>query len=74
MQEGFRFYALKTEAEQRTVLMSPWAASVLREQRTRSGGVGLVFLSTAGTRPNEANVRQRASGRLNEAQAPYREL
>jgi hypothetical protein len=43
VQEGFRFYALKTEAEQRTVLMSPWAASVLREQRTRSGGVGLVF-------------------------------
>jgi integrase len=41
--KGFHFYAPKTEAGRRTVPISAWLASVLREQRARSGGVGLVF-------------------------------
>jgi integrase len=57
--KGFRFYAPKTEAGRRTVPISAWLASVLREQRARSGGVGLVFPSTAGTPLNKANVRKR---------------
>ena len=38
--KGFRFYAPKTEAGRRTVPISAWLASVLREHRGRSGCAG----------------------------------
>ena len=73
--KGFRFYAPKTEAGRRTVPISPWLTSVLREHRTRSGGVGLVFPSTAGTPLNKANVRQRVwMPLLKRAEVRYRDL
>ena len=73
--KAFRLYAPKTEAGRRTVPISPWLASVLREHRTRSGGVGLVFPSTAGTPLNKANVRQRVwMPLLKRAEIPYRDL
>jgi integrase len=56
--KGFRFYTPKTEAGRRTVPISAWLAAVLREHRATSGGVGLVFPSTAGTPLNKANVRK----------------
>jgi integrase len=57
--KGFRFYAPKTKAGRRTVPISAWLASVLREHRAISGAAGLVFPSTAGTPLNKANVRKR---------------
>jgi integrase len=73
--KGFRFYAPKTEAGRRTVPISAWLASVLREHRARSGGVGLVFPSTAGTALNKANVRKRMwMPLLKRAQVPYRDM
>ena len=57
--KGFRFYPPKTAAGRRTVLISAWLADVLRAHRARSGGVGLVFSSQAGTPLNKANVRKR---------------
>jgi integrase len=72
--KGFRFYAPKTEAGRRTVPISTWLASVLREHRAHSGGVGLVFPSTAGTALNRANVRKRVwMPLLKRAQVPYRD-
>ena len=73
--KGFRFYAPKTEAGRRTVPISAWLASVLREHRARSGGVGLVFPSTAGTPLNKANVRKRVwMPLLKRAQVRYRDM
>jgi integrase len=73
--KGFRFYVPKTEAGRRTVPISAWLASVLREHRARSGGVGLVFPSTASTPLNKANVRKRVwMPLLKRAQVPYRDM
>jgi integrase len=73
--KGFRFYAPKTEAGRRTVPISAWLASVLREHRARSAGVGLVFPSTASTPLNKANVRKRVwMPLLKRAQVPYRDM
>jgi integrase len=73
--KGFRFYPPKTEAGRRTVPISAWLASVLREHRARSGGVGLVFPSTAGTPLNKANLRKRVwMPLLERAQVRYRDM
>jgi hypothetical protein len=65
----------RTEAGRRTVPISAWLASVLREHRARSGGVGLVFPSTAGTPLNKANVRKRVwMPLLERAQIRYRDM
>jgi integrase len=40
--KGFRFYAPKTEAGRRTVRISAWLASVLREHRASSGSAAAV--------------------------------
>jgi integrase len=73
--KGFRFYAPKTEAGRRTVPVSAWLADVLREHRTRSGGMGLVFPSTAATPLNKANVRKRVwMPLLARAEVPYRDM
>jgi integrase len=73
--KGFRFYPPKTEAGRRTVPISAWLVSVLREHRARSGGVGLVFPSTAGTPLNKANVRKRVwMPLLERAQIRYRDM
>jgi integrase len=57
--KGFRFYPPKTQAGRRTVPISRWLASILREHRDNSNGIGLVFPSSAGTPLNKANVRKR---------------
>jgi len=73
--KGFRFYPPKTAAGKRTVPISAWLADVLREHRARSGGVGLVFPSEAGTPLNKANVRKRMwIPLLKRAKVPYRDL
>jgi len=73
--KGFRFYPPKTAAGKRTVPISAWLADVLREHRARSGGVGLVFPSEAGTPLNKANVRKRVwIPLLERAKVPYRDL
>jgi hypothetical protein len=57
------------------VPISAWLADVLREHRARSGGVGLVFPSTAGTPLNKANLRKRVwIPLLKRAKVPYRDL
>jgi integrase len=72
---GFRFYTPKTEAGRRTVPISAWLAAVLRKHRANSGGVGLVFPSTAGTPLNKANVRKRLwMPLLQRAQVRYRDI
>jgi integrase len=73
--KGYRFYAPKTEAGRRTVPISPWLASVLREHRARSGGMGLVFPSTGGTPLNNSNVRKRMwMPLLERAEIRYRDI
>jgi integrase len=73
--KGFRFYAPKTEAGRRTVPISAWLASVLREHRASVGGVGLVFPSAAGTPLNKANVRKRVwMPLLKRAEVRYRDI
>jgi integrase len=73
--KGYRFYAPKTEAGRRTVPISAWLASVLREHRARSGGVGLVFPSKAGTPLNKTNVRKRVwMPLLKRAEIRYRDM
>ena len=73
--KGFRYYAPKTKAGRRTVPISEWLASVLREHRATSGGVGLVFPSTTGTPLNKANVRKRVwMPLLERAQVRYRDM
>jgi integrase len=57
------------------VPISAWLADVLRAHRTRSGGVGLVFPSQAGTPLNKANVRKRVwIPLLTRAKVRYRDL
>jgi integrase len=73
--KGFRFYPPKTEAGRRTVPVSAWLASILREHRAGSGDVGLVFPSAAGTPLNKANVRKRVwIPLLNRAHVRYRDM
>jgi integrase len=73
--KGFRYYPPKTKAGRRTVPISEWLASVLREHRAASGGVGLVFPSTTGTPLNKANVRKRVwMPLLERAQVRYRDM
>ncbi len=73
--KGFRFYAPKTRAGRRTVPLSSWLASVLREHRAHSDGTGLVFASSAGTPLNKANVRKRVwIPLLDRAEIPYRDM
>jgi integrase len=73
--KGFRFHAPKTEAGRRTIPISAWLASVLREHRDRTGGTGLVFPSATGTPLNKANVRKRLwMPLLKRAKAPYRDM
>lgn len=67
--------APKTEAGRRTVPISAWLASILREHRTNSGGVGLVFPSTVGTPLSKTNVRKRVwKPLLERAQVRYRDM
>jgi integrase len=69
------FYAPKTEAGRRTVPISAWLATVLREHRVNSGGTGLVFPSSAGTPLNKANVRKRVwMPLLARAEVRYRDM
>jgi integrase len=73
--KGFHFYGPKTEAGRRTVPISAWLASILREHRARSGGAGLVFPSTVGTALNKANVRKRVwMPLLERARVRYRDM
>jgi len=73
--KSFRFYPPKTAASRRTVPISAWLADLLREHRARTGGVGLVFPSEAGTPLNKANVRKRVwIPLLKRAKVPYRDL
>ncbi len=73
--KSFRFYPPKTAAGKRTVPISAWLAGVLREHRARTGGIGLVFPSEAGTPLNKANVRKRVwIPLLTRAKVPYRDL
>src|SRR5690242_15991731 len=59
----------------RPLAISAWLVSVLREYRANSGGVGLVFPSTAGTPLNTANVRSRMwMPLLERAQVRYRDM
>jgi integrase len=73
--KGFRFYAPKTRAGRRTVPISAWLASVLREHRASSSGERLVFPSSAGTPLNKANVRKRVwMPLLKRAEVRYRDM
>jgi integrase len=73
--KGFRFYAPKTQAGRRTVPISGWLASILREHRASLGGVGLVFPSSVGTALNKANVRKRVwMPLLERAEIRYRDM
>jgi integrase len=73
--KGFRYYTPKTKAGRRTVPISAWLASVLREHRAASAGAGLVFPSTVGTPLNTANVRMRVwMPLLERAQVRYRDM
>jgi integrase len=73
--KGFRFYAPKTQAGRRTVPLSGWLASILREHRASSDSVGLVFPSSASTPLNKANVRKRVwMPLLERAKIPYRDM
>jgi integrase len=73
--KGFRFYAPKTRAGQRTIPISAWLASILHEHRADSSGEGLIFPSSAGTPLNKANVRKRIwIPLLERAEVHYRDM
>jgi integrase len=73
--KGRRFYPPKTRAGRRTVPLSGWLGSILREHRAHSNCSGLVFPSSAGTPLNTANVRNRVwIPLLERAAIPYRDM
>lgn len=73
--KGLRYYPPKTKAGRRTVPISAWLASILREYRATSSRTGLVFPSTVGTPLNKANVRNRVwMPLLRRAQVRYRDM